>query len=64
MKVHKLTVGRTMTINLGNYESDRPHAEVEAILEEEDDIARCTAELIDMVNATLMAVHESSPPSE
>jgi len=52
-----------MTINLGNYESDRPHAEITVELEEGDDIARCTASLIDQVNATLMAIHESESPS-
>lgn len=64
MKPKKLTIGRTMTINLGNYESDRPHAEIEAELEEDDDIAFCIVDLIDQVNAALMAIHESETPTK
>jgi hypothetical protein len=63
MKRKTITVGRTLTINLGNYESDRPHAEITAELEEDDDLADCVGELIDQINVMLMATHESNVPT-
>lgn len=61
MKRTKIIIGRTMTINLGNYESDRPSATIEAELEEGDDLVECITELTEEVNAAVMHIHESAP---
>lgn len=63
MKRKTLTIGRTLTINLGNFESDRPHAEITVEIDEDDNLADCVAELIDEVNTILMATHESDAPN-
>ena len=64
MKRRVLTIGRSMTIHLGDHQFDRPNAQLEAELEDGDDLFECAAELINEVNALLLGIKESEPPSE
>ncbi len=50
MKLTKITVGKGLTINLGDYSGVKPSLELEAQLEEGDDYQECKQKLVKMVD--------------
>ena len=53
MKLTKITVGKGLTINLGDFSGVKPHLELEAQLEEDDNYDECRHRLMELVDAHL-----------
>lgn len=63
-KIKEFTVGRRMTINLGDYSSDQPNFSVTVELENEDDFAVEVTKAIETVNEVLLTIPESGNVEE
>ena len=63
-KITEFTVGRRMTINLGDYNSDQPNFSVTVELEDGDDFATEVASAVDTVNEILLAIPDSGSVEE
>ena len=53
MRISKITVGKALTINLGDWNSLKPHVEYEATLNEGDDPEEVRRELCRLVDKHL-----------
>ena len=63
-KITEFTVGRRMTINLGDYNSDQPNFSVTVELEDGDDFVTEVAKAVDTVNEVLLTIPETGGAEE